>query len=198
MKKYNQTIYISLILISISITIRAQEDYFPPNLWRSDSFNKFIVDWYSEYLTVLNEPSFWKLSQINSEETYRFLWLRTFHEPVSIRLEIITNQSAKIVVKQSNGLGGYEPGKLVLNDTIMISPKELNHFYTLIDTSNFWNLPVNPDPNWIGEDGSQWIIEGIKNNNYHLVDMWSPYDSAFRTLGLYLIELSKLKPKNIY
>ncbi len=46
----------------------------------------------------------------------------------------------------------------------------------------------------IGVDGAQWIVEGIKDGRYKVVDRWSPEKGAVRALGLtMLLDLAKLK-----
>ena len=36
-----------------------------------------------------------------------------------------------------------------------------------------------------GVDGAQWLVEGIKDGRYHLVDRWSPTDGPVRQSGPY-------------
>ena len=50
----------------------------------------------------------------------------------------------------------------------------------------------------MGTDGSQWIIEGVKKGQYHVVDRWMPKDGMVRELGLLLaLDFAKLNiPKN--
>src|SRR4051794_28638610 len=53
--------------------------YFPIQL-----FSDFTVEWYARELATMREPS---LNHSNcSPEIYRFLWLRSFHAPVAIRV----------------------------------------------------------------------------------------------------------------
>jgi hypothetical protein len=43
-------------------------------------------------------------------------------------------------------------------------------------------------------DGAQWIIEGVRNGSYHIVDRWSPTNGEIRALGLFMVnELAKMK-----
>jgi hypothetical protein len=52
----------------------------------------------------------------------------------------------------------------------------------------------------MGNDGSQWIIEGVRNGKYNVVDRWTPRDSAYQELGMFLINLTDLDipKKDIY
>ena len=49
-----------------------------------------------------------------------------------------------------------------------------------------------------GLDGAQWIIEGLLNGNYHIVDRWSPEEGSIRAIGLHFLKLSDLKVDEIY
>jgi hypothetical protein len=52
-----------------------------------------------------------------------------------------------------------------------------------------------------GVDGAQWIIEGVRNKTYHVVDRWSPKDGSVRALGLFIVtDLVKMKlaAKDVY
>src|SRR5262245_46652627 len=46
--------------------------------------SQFRSDWYSRHLRAMNEVALPFL--VNDDESYRFLWLRTFHHPVAIHL----------------------------------------------------------------------------------------------------------------
>jgi hypothetical protein len=36
----------------------------------------------------------------------------------------------------------------------------------------------------VGNDGAEWIIEGIKRGNYRLLSRWTPREGAIHELGL--------------
>ena len=42
----------------------------------------------------------------------------------------------------------------------------------------------------MGRDGSQWVLEGVRDNRYHIVDRWSPENSEYREACTYLLKLS--------
>jgi hypothetical protein len=45
-----------------------------------------------------------------------------------------------------------------------------------------------------GTDGSEWIIEVYKDNQYHMVVRWTPdKGTAFRKIGEYLISISQIQ-----
>ena len=51
----------------------------------------------------------------------------------------------------------------------------------------------------LGNDGAQWILEGMKDGRYHVVDRWSPDGGDYRAACLHLLKLSGLgvNPKGV-
>ncbi|HZS04476.1 MAG TPA: hypothetical protein VFD58_06540 [Blastocatellia bacterium] len=91
-----------------------QSSFFPAGKLDSrPQAEQFVVEWYSEHLKAMAEPSLLTLSGVQIE-CYRFLWLRSFHHPVAVRIWREGNDRF-IVAKELDGAGGYEPGRLVIN-----------------------------------------------------------------------------------
>ena len=110
--------HLLVVCIAFSSVALAQQ-YFPDHAFEDDGkLNNFIVQWYSEQLSALQEPSLWELSRSSkSPEIYRFLWLRTFDHPLAVRVEVADDGTGMLTVKMSGGAGGYKPGKLIENRT---------------------------------------------------------------------------------
>lgn len=66
-------------------------------------------------------------------------------------------------------------------------------FVGVLEQHKFWDLPSNNPRE--GADGSQWIIEGVRNGRHHVVDRWSPpSDDPIHILGLaFAVNLAELK-----
>ena len=95
MKKKKIIAILLLILIFSILKYYYQEnkygniDYFPDNIFdQNDGFNDFVDQWYSKNLKALREPSIYTQIDDKSKNVFRFTWLRTFDNPISIRLEI--------------------------------------------------------------------------------------------------------------
>lgn len=165
----------------------------------ANSLDPFLNSWYSKMLYALREPIL--NMYIGDKEIYRFTWLRTFHNPVSIRLEKQQN-IIRLFAKISSGKGGYQPGKIMFDTTMSISTTGWNNLKNKIAYTNFWHLKTEKTDR-DGNDGSEWIIEAIKSNNYHMVTRWTPSlerEGNFRNIGEYLISLSNIKvePDSFY
>jgi hypothetical protein len=165
-----------------------------------DALDTFVNQWYSKMLFTLKEPVLRNYQ--GDKEIYRFTWLRTFHHPVSVRLEK-QGDIIKLFSKVCNGAGGYEPGQLIFDTTLNISADNYKSLTQKVDNIDFWNLKTEQRDE-AGEDGSEWIIEAVRNNKYHMVTRWTPSERRqgnFRSVGEYLISLSKInseETKNFY
>ncbi len=102
----------------------------------------------------------------------------------------------------ANGAGGFKPGKLTLNRTREISQADVQRLTSLVQAMDFWHMPTEPPlENAIGCDGAQWILEGLRGAEYHVVDRWSPEKGPLHKLGLYLVrDLGRIEipPEAIY
>ena len=143
----------------------------------------------------MSEPSLWELSKDKTAHIYRFLWLRTFDHPISVRVEICEDGSSTVVTKVLSGQGGYEPGHLKLVERRKLARKDIEHLLSRLGELEFWQLSsIEVDPNFIHLDGARWILEGVRAGKYHVVDRWSPETAKGRALGLtFLLDLAKLK-----
>jgi len=182
----------------LALPALAQSTYFPANAFDSNTDgDRFMAQWFSGQLTALQEPSLLAMSKDKSIQSYRFLWLRTFHHPVAVRVDIRSDGTATLTTKIADGAGGYEPGKLTINTSRLLSKQETVGLLAAIKDSGFWPLPGLIPPNG-GMDGAEWSIEGVNNGTYHIVTRWSPANGPIYTLGRYfLFNLAQLQiPKN--
>jgi hypothetical protein len=157
--------------------------------------------WYSKQLPAMGESNLPK----GLGESYRFLWLRSFDNPVAVRISDAGSQCV-LVAKQLDGWGGYAPGRLSKRVARTLSLEDCASFKRLIAALGFWQpQPADPrDVDTVQVDGARWVLEGQRNADYHLWDVWSPSESgpraSFRRLCLEMIRLSglTLNPKGVY
>ncbi len=161
-------------------------NYFPAAM-----VDQFRAQWYARFLDAYREPSLWERSKKSLDKSYRFTWLRTFHHPVVIRVDVRPDGICELTAKVGLGSGGYDPGMLIQNDTRPLTKQQSESFLNRI-ASRFWNAPKE-DTKPGGLDGSQWIIEGVENGRYQVEDRWSPDTGPIRELGLEMIGLAGLR-----
>lgn len=173
------------------------QQYFPAGTLDDKS------NWYPAHLKALHEPSLWELSQKDPHaEVYRFLWLRTFHHPISIRLAVRPDGSGRVFAHSTNGKSGYEPGRINHISHFWLTKAKTQSWLAAFDNAGFWNLPngaierVDPLTGeiMIGLDGAQWIFEGVRDGKYHVIDKWSPYaGDPVRALGILALKLARFR-----
>ena len=125
-----------------------------------------------------------------ADEIYRFYWLRTFHNPVVIRVYRIGNEEF-IVSKKTDGSGGYNYGKLIFNQSRKMSNSEWCEFIGLMEKADFWNRK-KVDVKKLANDGAMWDIEGVRENRYYMTGEQSPKQGEFREVCIYLMRISGL------
>lgn len=190
-----RSVWLAAVVMTV-FSIQGHAQFFPKSSLdlRGDDFK---AKWYSKQLNALGEPSLFALARNREAESYRFLWLRTFHHPVAVRVDLQPDGSWILITKVASGAGGYSPGTLTTNACRKLSAHEIQSFLSKVKSDGFWNAP-NPIDDQTGTDGSQWIIEGVKEGRYHVIDRWTPKDAPARDLGLFLVfDLARLNiPKN--
>lgn len=175
--------------------------YFPPGAFDSDEsakpnekrlrdyWSQHAIDRYSEVLRAMEEPSL--LAQPGCEgEGYRFLWLRSFAPPIAVRIWR-SGDKQFLITKALDRVGDHKPGKLVINIRFP-SEGEWAMLARLQEQTCFWQLPAM-NITEVGDDGAMWILEGVKEGRYRVIERWSPKSGAFRESCLYLLKISGLE-----
>ncbi len=189
--------HVMFALLLVPGVLPAQQ-YFPTGILdKNAQGDQFRANWYSKHLKALREPSLWELSRQDPKaEVYRFLWLRSFHHPIAVRLVVRQNGSGWINSRETFGKGGFQPGGIDRYGVSWLRKGLTQSFLAAIESGNFWDLPTLADPseNAAKLDGAQWIIEGVRNGNYHVVDRWSPEaGNPVRAIGLLALKLGRFK-----
>lgn len=177
---------------SVNIPFDSNEFYFPMSCFKSNRYvgsDTFINKWYSQMLFALKEPLLFNKKENNI--VFRFTMLRTFHNPIVVRIERKENK-CKLYWKKSNGAGGYQPGIICVNKEKNLSTKEWDKYIELINKSSFWDL-LTVEKEDGGLDGSEWILEGTSDEYYHVVTRWTPSGGSFYDCCNYILLLTDLK-----
>ena len=166
----------------------AQKEFFPAAALSESAWStRFLNGWYSRHLEAMNELPLSALE--NEDESYRFLWLRSFHHPVAIHVWRAGVRHF-MVVKRVNGRGSYNPGAFDLYWARSLSENDWNAFILHLEHSQYWLMPTEDYRGY--EDGAQWIMEGYREGHYHIVDRQSPDAGAYRDACIFLLRQSGL------
>jgi hypothetical protein len=186
MKPFKPIVFLLVVAAALLMARAADTVYFP----------RGTEQWYPKHLKAMKEPSLYEKRADKAVEQYRFLWLRTFHKPLAVRIQKDSGGITLRVVSLS-GAGGYEPGKIEHDETLTLSTNQWAAFVKLVEKASFWQTPTKEKYEQ-GFDGSQWILEGQAAGKYHVVDRWTPAAEPekrrlddFVTCCRYLLKLSR-------
>jgi hypothetical protein len=170
--------------------------YFPDVIFSEQSkLHQFVAAWYGKHLGVMKEPSLFELRSEKDLCIYRFLWLRTFHNPIAVRLIVNNDGSGQLISSVLSGAGGFDPGDIAETIEKVVSAENVQSFELALSRLGFWDLHFTEEAK--GLDGASWIIEGVKDGKYHLVDRWCP-KGLFKQTALLLVEFAGIKVDKIY
>ncbi len=156
---------------------------FPPgSLGHDADWHHFRSDQLSGCLRSFKEASIWQASRKHAPgAVYRFMWLRSFHSAISVRLDITADGAAFLTIKVSNGCCDCAPPPAgtkqkpfqVKTTEKGISAAQVRQFLSGVKAVHFWTLPSRKD-SLPAPDGADWVIEASNDGRYQLIDAWSP------------------------
>lgn len=123
------------------------------------------------------------------EESYRFLLIPSFHSPIGVRIDR-TGSDVRLHAVMLSGPGG---GSIAESTDVALRKNEWDDLLALLKNARIWQLPATK-PGVDGTDGTDWMLEGRKNNGYRVVERHSPeLDDAFAQVGLRFLDLAKMR-----
>jgi hypothetical protein len=191
-------------LWSIATLAFAQNSYFPINTKAGvRGLTAFESEWYGKSLERMNEPRLPELVKDVNADVYRLMILPTCGNSVVVRVER-HGELYNLAARRLDGQAGYDPGKLAESKDMDLDADDSKALGVLIQNLNFFQLSTNDSV--IGEDGDEWIIEGVSQGKYHVAQRWcaAAYNPDKRGLKpllafcRFLIDKSTLseRPKN--
>ncbi len=164
--------------------------YFPIGALTCDAGvdDAFRRAWYSRALEAMGEPSL--SGGTIGQETYRFLWLRTWSRPVVVRFGLDT-APVRLHVIELDGAGGFDQGKVSRRDAEQLGPEDSLALLHALESADIWSMPTE-DPK-VGLDGAQWILEARRGDAYRAIDRWSPDAGPYRTLCELLLRKARVQ-----
>lgn len=201
-KLYQTRTFLALfILLGVSSLGVSQEPYFPPNTFGQGQWAESEAGVNSFFLKRIEEPSLFTKAQSKSAEAYRFLWLRTFHYPIAVRVEVQPDGSSVLTIKVADGHSGFPHTvtKLIQNTSRSLTREETNAFRKKVRAEGFWNAATRDTGGPAATDCDGWILEGVSDGKYHIVSRAIPNRlpktaRMIHSLGLmFAIELGRME-----
>jgi hypothetical protein len=130
--------------------------------------------WRTKFLSRFREFPLNKLPA-NVEESYRLIWVPTFHAPTVIRIWR-SGETYFIATKRlSRNKNNLMIGDLKIEQTRSLTTDEWHNFVNQVNQSCFWIAPSNIKELAEG-DGASYTFEGLSDGQYHFVDRIAPSD----------------------
>jgi hypothetical protein len=149
-----------------------------PGVACSDQDAPYLVE-----LCAMDEPSL----QQPGPETYRFVWLKTFRNPVAVRL----SRSGDVVRVVSVEADAHDP-KAKRRHEFTVAVDAWTTVLTHLTAADFWHLSSEQSEDERGLDGADWVVEGRRAGLYHAVNRWNPGPGPFRAACEALVKASGL------
>jgi hypothetical protein len=168
-----------------------------PNGGYEPAIDRFQVDWFGGELRALGEPSLYLASTegpTDGSGIIRFTWLRSFHNPVVVRVEFGPDGAAWLTAKERRtGTAGGRERRL----SRPLTAKEIQQLESLVSSTRVLEQP--PSDCAFGSDGSTWIIEAASSpGEYVYINRWSPEAGPVHSLGLQMIAMTGWRFEEIY
>lgn len=154
------------------------------------------VEWFSGILADVQEPSLYRRPD-GRPRSVRFVWLRSFHAPVVVRVDRLTPGHLQLTARQL-ALGTnpdlVRPPRAL---TRALTPEEVRAFEAAVDAGDVFRPSSRGCES--GADGSRWIIEGADSvQGYRFHQRWSPEAGKEREFGLFMLGLTGWDFEAIY
>jgi hypothetical protein len=142
--------------------------------------------WYSKDLRRASEPSL-SCDPAPPRETYRNLRLRAFDTSMFVRVE--AGDGGGALWAGIMGRGGQKMFNTVQRN---LTRAEWTQVTAGISSLGFWKLPTC-EVSYV-KDGEDWVIEGRKGSQFHVVSRSTVGEGPYREFGLALLKLAGLDP----
>lgn len=172
---------------------------FPGIVERRQVQSDLEAEWYSGELSAFGEPSLYR-RPASAPRSIRFTWLRSFHDPVVIRVDTAKDGRQVITAKQHPGGVGFGPEPGVRRNremTRFLSPPEAAALERAVEEAGLFRSP--PSGCSCCLDGAQWLVEGDDpEHGYRYRSRQSPKEGLERQIGMHLLGLTGWDVGRVY
>lgn len=198
----------------LSLSELSTGDYFPRNSGLEESDRLSLV---STFKSLQERP----LAEVGAKAVaYRFIWLRSFHQPVSV-MAFLPDSGAGLLVgkvlEPEPRRSPAEPFRQERLRTVVVNLPARRcmqlraslawQAFSQIDQYDDLTRPPLYDFELFGKrfssrteymkDGAQWIMEGWNHGSYRVCQRQSPpEEDALRQMALFMLAEAKLLPTN--
>ena len=200
-----------VLIISLLLGIATPPAYFPSTLERVSYRCRFAGtlrpeaillpyerQWYGGVLAAAGERPLYPVVNFGPAVTVRFLWLRSFHAPIVVRVTPSGAGGALLVATELSGLGGLPPGRIRRQSRRVLSAAQAGIFQAMIRQTSIVTVPPKICIDALQLDGAEWVIETAGPAGYSYAARWSPDDGAVYQVGRYMLKLMGWRVGPVY
>lgn len=143
---------------------------------------------YAWLLEHVDEPT---LSCGIGTDAIRFVWQRSFHPPVVIRVGFDNADAWLTAIALGEPADGAQLGPEQARISKPLSAAQTSKLMAQMQDSPIANFGEEAEA-W-GLDGSTWLFEQRSGWRYYAVSRWSPRQGGLRDLGMLLVDFSELE-----
>ena len=161
----------------------------PHDVVKTDSPSASV---YPKQLVAYGDKPQSDLAREGNKPIYRISCFPSFAPPVIVRLHVNESGDGIAFLNRWGGRRALDDRRYFREGTPYdVSAPDVSKFLALVKSIDFWNMRPEPDspPDY---DGSTWVLEGIRNGEYHEVSRRSPKHGDFRDAGLLLMNYAGL------
>jgi len=129
--------------------------------------------WFSRHLAAMGEPRLASAGKPKDYVVVRILRLPTFSRPAAVRCEIEGERITRRAV-ETDGKGGYEAGEVVVDRSTALTREQADVLLAELDATGFWSWPVEEENAIIFMDGTELVVEAIRNGEHRVRVRTSP------------------------
>jgi hypothetical protein len=144
--------------------------YFPPGTFTRRA-GDFTLRIYSNGMYALGEKPLWPATE-TKESTYRLTYLPTFGDATVVSLTVMPDGHGQIAIKSMD----RDNETVTIERISAVSNENVLPFLSTLNRAHFWEASTElPAPRGRHRtDGEEWILEDVKDGDYHVAVRWSP------------------------
>jgi hypothetical protein len=196
MNKSSSAALIGLVVLlgGLRDSCRAQQ----PSKAREDV--DYTRAWFQKYLIAMKEPSLRELAGKDRTATvYRFLWLPSFHDPISVRF-VKSDRGVLLHAVRLMLDDNYRPVRIVERKSIELKTVHWKRIANHLEKARFWDLPTEKRAPFgrVLLDGHILIVEGVSDGRYHVVRRDNPPGGDFVDLCQAMLFMSRIDVRTLW
>jgi len=181
-------------VVLVAITAPPAHHYPEGSLSDTARLDRSRNDRYSRHLGAMSEPV---LKPSQAGRVYRFLWLRSFHHPIAVRVDR-DHVGARVVAVELDGPEGYRPINLLKRRETALSEQQADAFERALSADGLWTIPSHDDRRDRQMiDGAEWVIEAA-TTQHRVITRRSPRNDPARAMGERFLAIAGLASEEVY